>query len=126
LPGKNKTTIIAATPRKGLIGLKDVAGQLSVGEIAKIKSEASLIGRSAATMSSFVSSEIARKGDLVYYKDGEVAKFGKVLSDDKVLIYNNGLMDRIVLSINDLPTAVFFTNRDISSNYALFTIRANN
>lgn len=123
-----KDLIIAGTPRKGLKGLHDAFGELTGNEIDKIKKETSAIGRSKATMSSFTNKAKVRKGDLFTFTDGKIIKFGKVLEDNKVIINVDKLTNRMVISIDKLPNVpiTFFTNRDISSNYSFFTIRANN
>lgn len=119
-------SIIKAVDRAGLVGLKSTYGELSANEINKIITETANIATSKIKMSSFTDSKLAKTGDYVYYKDGETNKYGKVLDNKKVLIMSGKeLTTKIIVSLNDIINPQFFTDRDISSNFALFNIRAN-
>lgn len=120
-----KDNAITANKRIGLVGLKNANGELNAAEVAKIRDESGVIGSSKATMSSFMNNNAAKPGDYFTFTENGIKKYGKVLEEEKVIINDGTLSNRIVQSLNSLPQVQFFTNRDISSNYAFFTIRAN-
>jgi hypothetical protein len=100
-------------------------------DVEKITREFESIGHSTATLSSFNDKSNAQVGDFLFYKDENGRNYhGKVLDDSKVLLYQNGdLKTRVIVSLDYFTDAsivpTFFTDRDISSNYAFFTTRAN-
>lgn len=120
-----KTAVIKATKREGLVGLRNAEGEMTPQDIETVKNEMSIIGRSSATMSSFTNPNKAREGDFFTYREKSSIKYGKVLNDGKVLLLDD-LKNRLITNLNSLPEVTFFTKRDISNSYYLFTIRANN
>jgi len=120
-----KTAIIKATKREGLIGLRNAEGEMTSQDIETVKAEMSRIGRSSATMSSFTNPSKAREGDFFVYRENNAIKYGKILNNDKVLLLDS-LSNRLITDLDKLPEVTFFTKRDISNSYYLFTIRANN
>lgn len=120
-----KNAIITAVPKANLVGLKDVMGKFSATEVSAIEHESRKMGSSSASMSSFQTVRNAREGDYLFYEENGEKKFGKILEDDKVLIFDGSLTKRIVKSLANIKDVTFFTTRDISSNYSFFTIRAN-
>jgi len=120
-----KGAAIMQTEKKNLIGLKDAEGKLTIEDILRLKEEVKNITRSTATMSSFSNKEQARPGDFFFFMDGNTKKYGEVLEDNKVITYNEDITDKIILNLDKLPEVLFFTDRDISTDYFLFTIRSN-
>lgn len=118
-----KGFIITPIKKEGLTGLRNAYGDLNSSEITTIREEIQHIGSSKANFSSFVDPSIAKEGDLFYIEDGENKKYGKVLNNEKVIINDNGY--RLITSLDKIKASTFFTTRDISGNYSLFTIRAN-
>lgn len=117
--------IVLATNKNGLKGLRNVFGELNSNDIETIDFEYSNINSSKSKKSSFVDKKLAEEDDLFFYMDGDVKKYGKVLNNNKVLTFNRSLTSRLVLSLNDIKNPTFFTNRDISTKYAMFNVRAN-
>lgn len=127
VPGKkpNDPAVIKATPRTGLVGLKDAYGELDAKEIKLINSESNLIGRSSATLSSFTDPKNAREGDFFFFIENGIKMFGKVLHNDKALVTGRSISDRTIQSLKTLKDVQFLTSRDISSNFSFFSFRVN-
>ena len=122
VPGKKvgDPAIIKPTSKKGLVGLKDAYGELTIEEITTIRKKGDRV------MSSFIDPKIAKEGDFFSFTENNKKKFGKILKNNKVVIVNNDLSDRIIDSLENIKDVKFFTTRDISSNYAFFNLRVNN
>jgi len=126
---KKNHYIIKAFPKEGLQGIRNSIRHLTDTDIRQIKKESENLGRSAATMSSFQDSTLAQEGDFFTFTDNGKKRFGEVLSDKKILTYDENLSDRVIKSMDYIKEnksdLQFFTNRNITSNYTLFTTRAN-
>lgn len=119
-------SVILPTKREGLTGLKNTFDKLTPEEITTIQNEQNSIGRSSATMSYFTNPDSAREGDLFYYEEDGIKRYGKVLANGKVLVLSgDSLTNKLVTSLDKIINPQFFTDRNISSNYSLFNIRAN-
>lgn len=105
-------------PKEGLKGVKDVFGLITLAEITDIIRSPKL--------STFVDPKKAREGDYVRVESEGNYIYGKVLNDNKVYITAvENKKSKQVVDISTLENPTFYTNRDITENYTLFSIRAN-
>jgi len=111
-----------------LIGYKSSFSAVSVAEIKMIRSQVEITGKTSASMSSFQDTDNAQSGDFIYYEEGDLKYYGKVVENQKV--YLTSLKDNAPLFVKSLDNLkdknpVFLTNRDISDSYAVYTVETN-
>lgn len=124
---ENADAIVKSIPRSKVPnGLANYNNALTLEEMQLISSEVSKVGKSAATMSSFSEPTLAKDGDYFTIVDGSTIQIGKVVDhkSKKGIIFNNNTKksDPIIYANKDLT---FYTDRDISSKFALTIARVN-
>jgi len=119
--------VIKSKPRSEIKkGLSYTTSTLKLEELTRISKELDNIGKSSATMSSYLTQSLAADGDYFSYKEDGNLVIGKVTDSKtkKGVIYNSETKT-IAPIIYDKKGATFFTDKDISSKFALTIARVN-
>ncbi len=127
VPNKNKDGyIVKGEPREGLQGYKNSLAGVRTEDIKEIVSELELIGKSKATMSSFVNVVDAQPGDYVYEEFNDIKYYGLVVENSRVYLRSSTNNERLVIkSLSDLQNPIFFTTRDIANSYGAYVSNVN-
>lgn len=102
--------------------------QLTSKEIEEINKEINLsldkTKSSKKSYSSFFNTDKAQKNDYYYYKEDGNIVIGKVVDDNKGIVFKNDKL--LPEQFKNKPNIQFFTKRDISSEFAYTISRINN